>query len=231
MDIRQHDDTARSGQPTSRFRQAERAQHEPGIPVIERRKSASYGQNPKTPHDNLTLLLVLVVICLVLTLLALYLNVASAAVYHWIDEDGRPHYSQSTPHRDTGIVTTVPLDDTLMSGTRQDLPVMPSNILRAYCNEIADSAEKEARRMIKSSKLLIAHQRALTRSDDRAKTRVKKQLVSHVLAYRNTGTSADEIAELAANQCIAAPIRTPSRHSSGVNTLNAMMNYLVRDRG
>ena len=46
-------------------------------------------------------------------------NLAATEIYHWVDENGVPHYSQYRPGDDTQNVSTQKLEDTAPAGNSQ----------------------------------------------------------------------------------------------------------------
>jgi len=62
-------------------------------------------------------------ILVVLLALGLSVPAAGSEIYHWVDQNGVQHFSQTAPASETGPVETVTLEDTppLVSGTEGDI--------------------------------------------------------------------------------------------------------------
>lgn len=128
---------------------------------------------------------------------------AAAATYRWVDAEGVIHFSQTLPDQLATQPERVDLDQRLMAAMpRQPQSALPIRIVEGYCREIRDRTRDEAERMLKQNEVTARHRRLLTEADDREGARVRKQLIHHVLGFRNAGVSAGDIASLAMNQCL-----------------------------
>ncbi len=134
---------------------------------------------------------------------SLAVSPVQAATYRWVDADGVIHFSQTVPQQLDVRPQALILDDRLMASMpRQPNAALPNRVIHGYCRDIRNSTKAEAERMLGQAALTDRHRRLLTEADDREGARVHKQLINHVLGFRNTQVSADEMATLAMNQCL-----------------------------
>jgi S1-C subfamily serine protease len=118
----------------------------------------------------------------------------SAAVYKWVDEKGKLHFSQTPPPETAGSSEKVILrggNDTI------DLDI-PPDVLEDYCSRLEKAAVRIAAKMRDG----YPATRALSASHGTEMRLLGKQIIGFVYGFKNTRTGKHEIGQLVYNQCL-----------------------------
>ncbi len=90
--------------------------------------------------------------------------VLATEIYHWVDKDGVPHYSQNPPPPDTGEVNLMRLEDTspVNPGSEEDLYNVEAQQKRMASirqeREAKREAERERRRKVAAQQPVVIYQ-------------------------------------------------------------------------
>jgi hypothetical protein len=119
---------------------------------------------------------------------------AVAAVYKWVDENGKLHFSQTPPPEIGSTSKKVKL-----RGGSDDADFhIPPKVLEDYCSNLEEAAVKIAVKMREG----YPATRALTSSHGSEMQLLGKQIIGFVCGLSNTRTTNHEIAQLVYNQCL-----------------------------
>jgi S1-C subfamily serine protease len=133
--------------------------------------------------------------CLILLLAMLFSTGVTAAVYKWVDENGKMHFSQTPPPEVSSQTTRVK-----MRGSDNDIPInIPHDVLVDYCEDLRDAATEIADQMRNGS----SPGRALTRSHGSERELLVKQIIGFVYGFKHGDTTSFEIGSLFYNQCVS----------------------------